>query len=64
MANDAKEKLCNKLLTRMYKLEDEKRAIEKRILDLNETYLDVVNGWIEPEGKEESDESSDYRNDL
>jgi hypothetical protein len=54
--NDPKEKLCQKLLNRINQLSREKEAIDRRILDLNETYLDVVNGWIEPEEKEKSDE--------
>jgi hypothetical protein len=54
--SDPKTKLCNKLLENMRRLQEESKAIERRILDLNETYLDVVNGWIVPEDLGQSDE--------
>ena len=44
-----KEVLCNKLLSKIETLEEERRQIEIRIGDLREVYLDVVNGWTEPD---------------
>lgn len=59
MASDAKEALCNKLLTKINRLKDKQRAIEERITDLQDVYLDVVNGWIEPDSDTEGDDEDE-----